>query len=155
MTINIDLNDEMSTPLGKLKHPEIDGLFAVFYKPNLEAGGPEYFLISMYNENKSRICRICVDKPEYITGYDENCKLTKVEKDLLMKILTTDTTDWGRIMPNIVGLDPNEKLEGFTGWETYLNEHNTIKKWDYVEKEDQFIPDEITMPDYNLLEEED
>ena len=130
----------------RIKHPELNGLFIVAFMRNIEVQGPEYFLIytttgdSFYIDENSRICRVYADKPEYLLGHNENCKLTKIEKDLFIKSLTTDNF---------------HIFKGQTGWDTRVEEHNSWKEWVCANEKRDYVPDTFDMPDYNLLETED
>ncbi len=133
--------------IGELPHPSGKGLLVVLYNYNCEEEKPvEFFLVFTTDDNipyvdvNSRKCRIYADRPEYLVGYDENCKLTKEEKEVFIKILST--TD--RTFPK----QDSEYLE--TGWEWYLKCYNSYQEIDHIDDTIDTKP----IPNYNLLEEE-
>lgn len=133
--------------IGELPHPSGKGLLIVLYNYNYEEKNPvEFFLVFTSKDKKgsidkeSRKCRIYADRPEYLVGYDENCKLTKEEKDTFINILSNTNHTY-----------PAQNFaQSKTGWEWYLDCYNSYKGIDRASDTVITRP----MPDYHLLEEE-
>ena len=79
----------------------------------------------------SGVCRISIDKPEYITGYDENIILTNDEIDRI-----------------IYGLTRNNNA----GWKYLLEQTNySLEAINMIDK--LYDVDNYPIPDYNLLKQ--
>lgn len=112
--------------IGEVPHPSGKGILVVLYNFNWEAKfGLEYFLIGVSND--LRRCRIYANKPEYLVGYDETCKLTKEEKEAFIKMLSDG------------------------GWNKYLRNYNSYQDIKHIDDTIKTRP----MPNYSLLETED
>ena len=128
------------------------GMLDVCYAPNWEVQGPRYFCITTVDEDgylteDSKRCRIYEDRPEYVTGVDDDRKLTKKEKELLIDFFKNGG-DVRRI--------------GYkTGWEAYVAAHNNDKgagcfaEIPEEEKDNEDPIEAFPMPDFSLLETED
>jgi hypothetical protein len=137
--------------IGQLPHPSGKGTLCILYN-NTTDKKTSYFLVfhsedgSGYWSKGYRKCRIYTYKPEYLIGYDENCKLTKAERDVFINILNPSN--------DMIRENNNRR----NGWDLFSYLYNDNHRYIYIPFINQCIRGPIRhiyMPNYNLLETED
>ena len=109
--------------VAEFPHPSGKGLLVILHNTNWEVDDEPYFLVFStegdrpYSSKNSRRCRIFAHKPEYLIGYNENCKLSKAEKELFLEAMDKE---W------------ETQIEYENNWNEFFHKsENDTKKPDY------------------------